>query len=46
MAPALVTVEALAAGICNSPYLDLKERPWGKSSRIQVDDVTREHKGA
>lgn len=46
MAPSLVTVESLAAGTYDSPYLDLRERPWGKSSGIRVDDVIRELKGA
>jgi hypothetical protein len=46
MSPALVTVESLDTGTYDSPYLDLRERPWGRSSRIQVDGVRRELQGA
>ena len=46
MAPALVTVESLDTGTYDSPYLDLRERPWGRSGGIQVDNVIRELQGA
>jgi len=45
VAPALITGESFAARTHDSDYLDLRDRPWVRSSRIQVNDVIRELEG-